>query len=181
MLGIDQIDLYQLHVPDPAVPMAEAMRTFAGLRDEGVIRDVGVCNVAVEQLEEAMSVLPIVSVQNRFSPFHQEDSTMVDYCADHSIAYLAHSPVGGGPPPHGGRGASLAASFPAAAALAQRKKISVYRLALTWLLSLSPTLIPLSGAGTPETARRDSALAADTVLSRDELEELDFSSGSAHP
>lgn len=169
ILGVDQIDLYQLHLPDPAVPMREAMATFAELRDEGVVRDVGVCNVSIEQLEEAMSVVPIVSVQNRFSPFHQEDRAMVDHCAEHAIAYLAHSPLGGGPPPHGGRAAGLAASFPAATDVAKRRGISVYRLALAWLLSLSPTLIPLCGAGRPESIR-DSALAAETLLSGDDLE-----------
>jgi aryl-alcohol dehydrogenase-like predicted oxidoreductase len=173
VLGLDRIDLYQLHLPDPAVPIREAMATLAELRDEGFVRDVGVCNVSIQQLEEAISVVPVVSVQNRFSPFHQEDREMVEHCAELSIAYLAHSPLGGGPPPHGGRAAALAASFPAAQALAQRKGISVYRLALAWLLSQSPTLIPLCGAGRPESIR-DSALAIETAFSEDDLETVDF-------
>lgn len=173
LLSVDRIDLYQLHLPDPEIPMAKAMAAFAELRDEGVVRDVGVCNVSVAQLEEAMSVVPIVSVQNAFSPFHQDDRAMLDHCASHAIAYLAHSPLGGGPQPRMGRAGGLAESFPAAAAVAARRQMSVYRLTLAWLLRLSDTVIPICGAGRPRTIQ-DSAQAMDTVLSAEELAELDF-------
>lgn len=134
MLGVDRIDLYQLHVPDPAISMREAMATFAELKDERIVRDVGVCNVSMEQLHEAIAVVPVVSVQNRYSPFHQEDMSMVEHCAKRAIAYLAHSPLGGGPPPRGSRAAGLAASFPAAAALAQRMRGERIRTPSRYLL-----------------------------------------------
>src|SRR5262249_7145038 len=94
VLGVDRIDLYQLHHLGPDATMAEAMKPFAELRDEGLVRDVGVCNVSREQLDDAMQVVPIVSVQNQFSPFRQDDRTLVDYCAERSIAFLAYSPLG---------------------------------------------------------------------------------------
>jgi aryl-alcohol dehydrogenase-like predicted oxidoreductase len=172
LLGVDCIDLYQLHTPDPEVPIATTMSAFAELRDEGLIRYVGVSGVSLAQLEEAASVVPITSVQNMFSPFRQDDRPMLDYCTEHSIAYLAHSPLSGGGGLLGGQ-AHLSEAFPAAAAIAERQNISVQRLALAWLLTLSPVIIPITGASKPATIR-DSALAARINLTDDDLSELDF-------
>jgi len=168
LLGVDRIDLYQLHWPDPDVPIATAMETFAELRDEGLVRDVGVSNVTIAQLDEARSVVPIASVQNSFSPFNQNDRPMVDYCAQNDIAYLSYSPLRAG-----AQGANLDERFPAAAALAKQKNISIQRLTLAWLLQLSPTLIPICGASRPQTIR-DSLQAPTVALTPDDLSTLDF-------
>jgi aryl-alcohol dehydrogenase-like predicted oxidoreductase len=174
MLGLEQIGLYQLHHPDPERTMAEVMATFAELREEGAIEHIGLSNVSIAQLEEAMSVVPIASVQNHFSPFEQGDRAMVDYCAERSIAYLSYSPLGGLPGnPSGVSATTLGESFPVAAALARRKDVSIQQLALAWMLSLSPTLIAISGARRPETIR-DSALAAELAVSDEDIAELDF-------
>ena len=172
LLGVDTIELYQVHHPDPQLSITETMTTFAELRDEGLIRQVGVSNFSLEQLEEAMGVVPIASVQNRFSPFYQDDRAILDYCAAHSVAYLAYSPLSGGVGAIGGA-ARLAEAFPKAAAAAQRRNVSIQQLALAWLLTLSPTVIPISGAGRPETIR-DSASAATIVLTAGDLTALDF-------
>src|ERR1700738_4976250 len=106
--------------------MQETMTVFAELRDEDLVRDVGVCNVSVAELEQAMSVVPIVSVQNQFSPFLQVDRELVDYCAERSIAYLAYMPLGGGAAAEklfGTGAARLEEAFPAASAVAQRKGV----------------------------------------------------------
>lgn len=167
LLGVERIDLYQLHWPDPEVPVEDAMRTFAELRDEGLISEVGVSNFSIDQLEEARAVVPIASVQNSFSPFRQDDRAMLDHCAEHGIAYLSYSPL------RGAAHTNLDEAFPAAAALAKEKGISIQRLALAWLLRLSPAMIPICGASRPETVA-DSAQAATTSLSDDELAALDF-------
>jgi len=167
LLGLDRLDLYQLHWPDPNVPMCDAMQTFAELQEEGLIRYVGVSNVSIAQLEEARSVVQVVSVENNFSPFDQGDREMLDYCGEHSIAYLAYSPL------RTSESTTLVEAFPAAATFAERKQVSIQRLALAWLLQLSPVIIPICGASRPETIR-DSALAATLVLMDDELAQLDF-------
>jgi aryl-alcohol dehydrogenase-like predicted oxidoreductase len=169
LLGVDRIELYQLHHPDPEVPMADAMATFVELREEGLVRQVGLCNVARAHLDEALAVVPVASVQNPFSPLFQDHRELVDYCAERSIAFLAYSPLAGGSGLLGGH-VRLAEAFPAAAHAAERRGVSIQRLALAWLLGLSPTLIPISGATRPETVR-DSALAATLEL---DGEELDF-------
>jgi aryl-alcohol dehydrogenase-like predicted oxidoreductase len=168
LLGIDRIDLYFLHHPDPRVPVRSSIAALAGLQEAGWIRHIGVSNVSPAQLEEALSVAPIAAVQNRFSPLEQTDRPVVDICAKTGVAYLAYSPLGG-------RASALAEAFPAAADLAARKGVSMARLALAWLLTVSPTLIPITGASRPESIR-DSALAADLQLTEDELSRLDFGS-----
>jgi aryl-alcohol dehydrogenase-like predicted oxidoreductase len=167
LLGVDTIELYQLHWPDPNVPMRKAMEAFARLQGEGAIRQVGLSNVSLTQLEEAMAVVPIASVENRFSALDQSDRAMVDYCAGHGVAYLAYSPLGGGGWPSGGGAARLTDAFPAAGASAERRGVSIQRLALAWLLSLSPTIIPICGASRPGSIR-DSAPAAQITLTVDE-------------
>lgn len=174
LLGVDRIDLYQLHWPDPNLSMRKAIATFGELQSEGLIAAIGVCNVSIAQLEEARSVVPIVSVQNSFSPFRQDDRLMLDYCAERSIAYLSYSPLGGPETRH------LAARFPGSAAVAASKGISLARLALAWLLRCSPVLIPISGAGRPETIY-DSARAPDVALSEEEVAALDFDLPSRGP
>jgi aryl-alcohol dehydrogenase-like predicted oxidoreductase len=190
-LGVDRIALYQLHWPShstaarllspaylrahdgPEPPIEEVMATFAALRDEGLIRDVGVCNVTAAEVEAARSVVPIASVQNHFSPFDRRDLDLVQLCAEQSIAYLAWSPLGGGVR---GGAAALREAFPVAAELAARKGVSVQRLALAWLLRTSPTIIPICGARRAASIE-DSARATHVSLTDEELATLDFGRG----
>jgi aryl-alcohol dehydrogenase-like predicted oxidoreductase len=178
LLGRDRIDLYQLHWPDPAIGIEASIEALAQLRDAGWIREIGVSNVSVAQLEEAVSIAPIASVQNHFSPLDQSDRSMVDYCAEQSIAYMAYSPLGGRA--NGVGRSALADTFPAAVRMAERRGVSLQRLALAWLISLSPTLIPICGASRPASIR-DSLLAAELELSDEEWAELDFESAVAGP
>jgi aryl-alcohol dehydrogenase-like predicted oxidoreductase len=163
LLGVECIELYQLHWPDQNISMTEAMKTFAELQDEGLIRHVGLSNVTIAQLEEAMSVVHVVSVENHFSPCDQRDRAMVDYCAERQIAYLSWSPIR----------EVTASKFPKAAAFARGLSVSLQRLALAWLLSLSPTMIPICGASRPESIR-DSARAPELPVTQAELMTLDF-------
>jgi aryl-alcohol dehydrogenase-like predicted oxidoreductase len=171
LFAVDRIDLYQLHYPDSVTPLEASIEALVDLREEGSIRHIGVSNVTLDQLKQALSVTSIASVQNHFSPLDQSDRAMIDYCAEHSIAYLAYSPLGGGA--HGAGRTAIGDAFPAAAAAAERHGISLQQLALGWMLGLSPTLIPICGANRPESIR-DSVLAGALALSADELAALDF-------
>jgi aryl-alcohol dehydrogenase-like predicted oxidoreductase len=171
LLAVERIDLYQLHWPDPTLPIRTSVEALVELREAGWIRHLGVCNVSLGQLAEALAVGPIASVQNHFSPFDQGDREMVDFCAEHGIAYLSYSPLRRGA--DGAGPAALSDAFPAAAAVAERLGVSLPRLALAWLLSVSPTLIPICGASRPESIR-DSLLAPELELDQEDLAALDF-------
>jgi aryl-alcohol dehydrogenase-like predicted oxidoreductase len=162
-LGVERIDLYQLHWPDPAVPLAETMGAFAELRRAGKIDLVGMCNVSVAQIEEASAVVTVASVQNHYSPFTRDDSPTIEHCQRAGIAYLPYSPLGG--PQYAG---SMHRSLPAFARVAARHDVSTQRVVLAWHLAQSPAIVPIAGARRPRTIV-DSALAADLTLTPDDL------------
>jgi aryl-alcohol dehydrogenase-like predicted oxidoreductase len=173
-LETDRIDLYQFHRPDPNVPYAESIGTFKELQDKGKIRWVGISNATVEQLEEALGIVDVVSVQNQLSLRYTSPigKGEVKACADRGIAFLAWSPLGGI-----GR-SDTASGFDAVQAVADAHGVSPQQVALAWLLSLSPTMIPIPGASRPETIT-DSLRAAELQLSADELQAISESAGVA--
>jgi aryl-alcohol dehydrogenase-like predicted oxidoreductase len=163
VLGVETIGLYQLHWPDPDVPIAESMGAFAELQREGKVRLVGVSNFSVEQIEEARGVVDVASVQNRFSPAHDEDRRVLDYCAGEGIAYLPYSPLDGA-----ARAPSVGERLPGFARVAEERGVSPQRVVLAWHLAQAPVVIPIPGARRPETIA-DSAAAADLELTPEEL------------
>lgn len=169
LLERDAIWLLQLHWPPPDGSVAEAMHVFADLVAEGLVQNVGVCNVSLEQVRQARSSMPLASVQNHFSPLNVDDRAVVDYCAENMIAYLAYSPLGG----NARDKPSLSAVFPQAEQQARERGLSVETLALAWLLAQSPTLIPISGASSPATVRA-SAKAAAVALTPAEASSVGF-------
>ena len=171
MLGVDRIDLYFLHWPDPYIPIGASAAALAQMRDRGWIRNIGLSNVSVAQLEEAQAAAPIAAVQNHFSPFDQQDREMVDLCAERGIAYLSYSPLTGSP--FSDEHPQFDQAFPRATALAARKGVSIRQLAIAWLLSVSPTMIPICGASRPQSIC-DSARGATLELDQVDLAELDF-------
>jgi aryl-alcohol dehydrogenase-like predicted oxidoreductase len=171
-LETDRIDLYQFHRPDSRVPYAESIGTFKELQDEGKIRWVGISNATVVQLEEALGIVDVVSVQNQLSlrytgPIAKGE---IEACAERGIAFLAWSPLGGI-----GSSDSPAANA-AVTAAAQAHDVSPQQVALAWLLSLGPTVIPIPGSTRPETIT-DSLRAADLTLSADELRAISQAAG----
>jgi aryl-alcohol dehydrogenase-like predicted oxidoreductase len=171
-LETDRIDLYQFHRPDPRVPYAESIGTFKELQDEGKVRWVGISNATVEQLEEALGIVDVVSVQNQLSlrytgPIHKGE---LQACTDRGIAFLAWSPLGGI-----GSSDSPAANA-AVNAVAESHSVSPQRVALAWLLALGPTMIPIPGSSRPETIT-DSLKAAELELSEAEVRSISDSVG----
>jgi aryl-alcohol dehydrogenase-like predicted oxidoreductase len=158
-LETDRIDLYQFHRPDPRVPYAESIGTFKELQDEGKVRWVGISNATVAQLEEALGIVDVVSVQNQLSLGHTSPIAEgeLQACTDRGIALLPWSPLGGI-----GSSQSAGGVDPVAAA-ADAHGVSPQQIALAWLLSLGPTVIPIPGASRPETIT-DSLRAAELEL-----------------
>jgi aryl-alcohol dehydrogenase-like predicted oxidoreductase len=167
-LNTDRIDLYQYHRPDPSVPYAETLGAFKELRDEGKVRWVGISNANVEQIEEARSIVEIVSVQNQLSleyPFPLEKGEL-ELCERHGIAFLPWSPLGGI-----SSAADAAGAHDPVSEAAEAHGVSPQRVALAWLLSLSPVVIPIPGASRPESIL-DSVEAVDLKLTHDELQAI---------
>ncbi len=162
-LGVEAIDLYQLHRPDPAVPFAESVGALAELRDEGKVRLVGLSNVSVEQIDEANRIVAVASVQNQFSPAFRSSGPELAHCRDHGIAFLAWGPLGGM-----GAAANLGSSHQAFAEVARRHAVSPQQVALAWALAHAEVVIPIPGASRPSTIV-DSARAAELALDDDDL------------
>ena len=164
-LETDRIDLYQFHRPDPKVPYEESIGAIKELQDEGKVRWVGISNASVEQIELACSIADVVAVQNQLSLDYRSpvEKGEVAACEERGIAFLPWSPLGGIPK----AGEAAAAHHPVRAA-ADAHGVSPQQVALAWLLSLSPVVIPIPGASRPESVE-DSARAADLELTSDEL------------
>jgi aryl-alcohol dehydrogenase-like predicted oxidoreductase len=171
-LETDVIDLYQFHRPDPDVPYAESIGAFRDLQAEGKVRWVGISNATVEQLEEARGIVEIVSLQNQLAldftgPIARGE---VAAAAEHGIAFLPWSPLGGI-----GKADGTSAVGPVSEA-AEAHDVSPQQVALAWLLSLSPTVVPIPGSSRPETIQ-DSARAAALTLTDAELQAISAAVG----
>ena len=167
-LETDRIDLYQYHRPDPDVPYAETIGAFKELQDEGKIRWVGISNADVEQIELTRGIVDLVAVQNQLSleyPFPLEKGE-VELCERHGIAFLPWSPLGGI-----SKAPDAAEAHDPVRDAADAHGVSPQQVALAWLLSLSPVVIPIPGASRPESIL-DSVKAVDLELSHEELQSI---------
>ncbi len=133
-LRLDRIDVYQLHVPDPLVPLAASMETLANMQSEGKIRLIGLSNVTVEHIERARKIVPIVSVQNRYSFADREWDNVVDYCDSNGIAFIPWFPLGAG---------RVAGKL--LERIAKVRQVKPIQIALAWLLKRSPVMLPIPG------------------------------------
>lgn len=167
-LGIERIDLYQLHAPDPAVPFADSVGALSDLRSEGRIRWVGLSNVSVREIEIARAIVPVVSVQNRLNPFFREalETGVVRHCATHGIAFIAYSPLGGG------RLNRKLPDHPVLRDLGKRHGASAHAVAVAWVLATGPTVLPIPGARSVDHAL-DSVGAAELELTAEERMAID--------
>ena len=148
-LKLARIDVYQLHVPDPAVSFEASIETLARLRTEGKIRHVALSNVTREHIQRAQKIVPIVSVQNRYSFADRESDFIIDYCEQQGIAFIPWAPMGQA------REAHDALKEEAAALHA-----TPLQVALAWLLKRSKVILPIPGTSSVKHLEENVAAAA---------------------
>jgi aryl-alcohol dehydrogenase-like predicted oxidoreductase len=171
-LGVDVIDLYQFHRPDPKTPVEDSVGAIRDLLDEGKIRYAGVSNFNPDQIRTANEILGgrLAAVQNQFSPAFRSSEPELELCAELGIAFLPWAPLDGMRNAGG-----LGQRFAAFGEVAEAHGVSPQQVSLAWMLAKSDVVVPIPGASRPETIR-DSAASAGLVLSADELEKLDNAS-----
>src|SRR5271170_3747710 len=148
-LRLDRIDVYQLHIPDPVVSFEASVETLAQLRNEGKIRLVALSNVTREHIERARKIVPIVSVQNRYSFADREWDYVVDYCKSNGIAFIPWFPLGAG---------KVAGEV--LDRIARAHSSSPTQVALAWLLHRSPNMLPIPGTSSIEHLEQNVAAAS---------------------
>jgi pyridoxine 4-dehydrogenase len=159
-LRLDRIDVYQLHVPDPVVPFDASIETLANMQLEGKIRLVALSNVTVEHIERARTIVPIVSVQNRYSFADREWDHVVDYCDRNGIAFIPWFPLAAGTV--AGRRLEK---------IANDHRTKPIQIALAWLLERSPVMLPIPGTSSVAHLE-ENVRAASLKLTEEEYMEL---------
>jgi len=159
-LRLDRIEVYQLHTPDPVVPFETSVETLAELQKDGKIHFVGLSNVTREHIERARKIVPIVSVQNRYSFADREWDYVVDHCERNGIAFIPWFPLGAG---------KVAGEILNRVAKAHRS--TPLQVALAWLLQRSPIMLPIPGTSSVEHLE-ENIRAATLQLTEDEYQEL---------
>jgi pyridoxine 4-dehydrogenase len=139
-LGLDTIDLWQLHRIDPKVPRDEQFDAMKRLRDEGVVRHLGLSEVGVEEIEAARAWFPVATVQNNYNVGNRRYEQVVEHCEAHGIGFLAFFPLGRG---------NLAQPGSPLAAVARTHGATPAQIAIAWLLKRSPALLPIPGTASP--------------------------------
>jgi len=137
-LRVDMIDLYQLHRPDPKVPLKESIGFLAEMKNEGKIRHVGISNATEDQLREAEQIVPIVSVQNRYNVVDRTSETMVDLCEQEELTFLPWAPI------------QEADEVEVITDAARNHGFTPRQIVLAWLLARSPQILPIPGSGSAE-------------------------------
>lgn len=161
-LGLERIDLLQLHRVDPKVPLEEQVGELKLMQDEGKIRHIGLSEVSVAQIEEANRVATIVSVQNLYNLAKRDAEPVLEYCEKHHIAFIPWFPLATG---------QLARTGGPLDELAQRHNAMPSQLALAWLLKRSPVMLPIPGTSSVAHLEENTA-AAEITLSDEEFETL---------
>jgi aryl-alcohol dehydrogenase-like predicted oxidoreductase len=156
-LKLERIDLYQLHWPDPDVPLEDSVGAMRELQDEGKVLHIGVCNVTMEQLAVALSIAQIARVQSPFNLTDTSRTDLLDECEAHGMGFMPYRPLEGG---------NLAKPGGPVAAAAERHDATPGQVALAWLLSRSPVLLPIPG--TSSVAHLEENVAAQSLNLDDE-------------
>jgi aryl-alcohol dehydrogenase-like predicted oxidoreductase len=135
-LRVDAIDVYQFHRPDPHVPFEDSVTALAEMKDEGLIRHVGLSNVSVEQLDEARDIVDIATVQNRYNVANRESEAVLDACEGYDIGFIPWFPLGSG---------SLGPKEDALSAIAAKHDCTPQQVAIAWLLHRADVMLPIPG------------------------------------
>src|SRR5438552_11808576 len=162
-LRLDRIDLYQLHTVDSKVPIEESVGALKQMQDAGKIRHIGLSNVDRKEIDRARKIVPIVSVQNRYNIEDRTSEDVLVYCEKEKLGFLPWFPVGGG------RG--LKPENPLNTA-AKAHGVSVFQVALAWLLERSPVMLPIPGTSSIAHLEENVA-AAKLRLTPEECNEID--------
>ena len=158
-LKVERIDLWQLHRPDPKVPLDEQFGAVAGFLKDGLIRHAGLSNVTVEQIKAAQKQFPVTTVQNKYSLSDANSEAVLAYCEAQKIGFVPWRPIDGG---------GTDASKPAFAALMKKYNATAGQLAIAWLLKRSPVMLPIPGTS------KVSHLEENTAAADIELSDADF-------
>ncbi|MGD1049449.1 MAG: aldo/keto reductase [Solirubrobacteraceae bacterium] len=161
-LKLERIDLYQFHRPDPKVPLEESLGALVEARAQGKIRHIGLSNVSLDELERALAMTEIVSVQNRYSALDRKSQEVLDACARHGIAFIPWFPLAAG---------EATTDTGALEHVARGHDASAGQIALAWLLATSPVMLPIPGTSRIEHLEQNVAAAA-IRLSEADLEAL---------
>ncbi|MGP8252263.1 MAG: aldo/keto reductase [Terracidiphilus sp.] len=166
-LKLERIELYQLHRIDPRTPIEESLGALKRMQEAGKIRHVGLSEVTPAEIEDAEKIVPIVSVQNRYSLADRRHEETLKYCERRGIAFLPWYPMAAGKPMRaGGEGAR------GLAAIAAKHEATVAQLLLAWLLQRSPVMLPIPG--TSKVAHlEENVAAAGLELSKGEWAEVE--------
>jgi pyridoxine 4-dehydrogenase len=162
-LGVDRIDLWQLHRIDPETPREEQFETIARMRADGYIRHVGLSEVSVADIQEAQRYFPVATVQNQYNLVDRKSEAVLDYCEQHDIGFIPWFPLAAG---------DLAKPGSALSTIAQRLSATPSQVALAWTLKRSPVMLPIPGTSRADHLE-ENVLAANLVLSDADFAELD--------
>ena len=150
-LDVDRIDCYQLHRPDPDVPLEDSLAALAECQDRGLIRHLGVSGVTVEELDRAREQVDVVSVQNAYNVADRSEAPVLEACEDAGIAFIPYFPLAAG---------NVAERAPALEEVAEARDATAYQVALAWLLQRSPVTLPIPGTSSLSHLEENVAAAA---------------------
>ncbi|AJE48689.1 aldo/keto reductase [Celeribacter indicus] len=162
-LGLDQIDLWQLHRVDPQVPADEQYDAVRQLIDEGTIRHAGLSEVGIAEIEAASKFFPVATVQNMYNLTTRVHDAVVDYCTDHGIGFIPWFPLAAG---------ALAQPGSILGVIAGKHEASPSQIAIAWLLKRSPVILPIPGTSKVRHLEQN-VQAASITLSDEDFAELD--------
>ena len=169
-LRLERIDLYQLHAPDPSVPLEDSVGALKALQDEGKIRHIGISNVSLEELERAREVVDVVTVQNRYSVVDRHSEDVLEACEDAGIGFIPSFPLATG---------DLAEPGGPLDEIARAHSATPGQVALAWLLARSRVMLPIPGTSSVDHLHENVG-AAELQLSDDELRQIsDATSGKS--
>ena len=150
-LRLEQIPLYQLHRPDPAVPFEDSVGALVTLKEQGKIRHIGLSNVTEDELRRAQRLTPVVSIQNRYNVDDRRSESLVDLCEQEQITFLPWAPI-----QDLDRNATVRE-------LARRHDATAHQIVLAWLLARSPAILPIPGTGSMAHLEENVAAAGTTL------------------
>ena len=160
-LGVESIDLYQLHSPDPDTPFEDSVTAFAELKDDGFVDHVGLSNVSVDQLDRARDIVDIATVQNQYNVVNRDHEDVLQPCEEYGIGFMPYFPIAAG----------SISGVDAIQEVADAHDATVYQIALAWLLEHSDVMLPIPGTGSLDHLEENVA-ASSISLSTEEYSRL---------